>query len=523
MKLVTKEEMRSIDREATRKYGIPSILLMENAGNAVYHYIKEHIPDYREKRFLIFCGIGNNGGDGAVVARKLFLDDVYVNVVFLKDFSNAGGDNKTNFDIIKNIGVPFNIVSSKEEWSRLRLSLRCFEVMIDAIFGIGFHGEIDGHTASVVDFINSAREDRTCKSFVISLDIPSGVYADCGISKIAVKADTTITFALPKLSMIDFPARNFVGKRVVAKINIPRELLKNRSIKNNLITKTNIKKIFHGRDRDSHKGNYGHLLVIGGSEGLNGAGIIASLSALRAGAGLVTFAVDKESSQFINVSNPEIMLLPLDSEGGLDTIDKFIQKRKINSVLVGNGWGIGAFQKEALSYLFSNPNIEHILIDADGLNNIVNSNSLLSEMKASSKKIVVTPHVKEISRLIGRDTGFVKNFKLDVARDFSSKYNVVTVLKDAMSVIGFPDGQIWVNETGSCALAKGGSGDMLAGIIAGLFTSGYKIETAAILGAFILGRAGEIYENRFSNISAISHDLLSIIPEVFKEIDGFNQ
>lgn len=516
MKLVTKEQMQNIDKEAFHKYGIPSIVLMENAGAAVYQYIKNNIEDYQNKRFLIFCGGGNNGGDGAVVARKLFLNNIYTRVVVVSDLSEKTGDKKINFNIIQNLGVPIEFVFDEDKWEKTRRFLNNYDVIIDAIFGIGFHSNIENYIYSIIECINASKQSISKSSYIISLDIPSGVHSDGGVANISVMADTTITFGLPKISMVDFPAREFIGKRVVANINIPRELLKSRDIKNNLLTVKNIKKRYIKRKRNSHKANYGHLLSIGGTGNTKGALIIAGQSAMRAGAGLVTVTAE-------NPAFPELMslILPDDIKKTVTDLKKFIDKRNIDCILVGNGWNIGEIPQSIIEFLLDEDNpVDKLLFDADGLNNIASNNNLLKLLENTTKSVVLTPHIKEMARLIDRDVKYTKHFKREVANDFSEKYGVVTVLKDAISVIGLPNGQVWFNEFGSSSLAKAGSGDILAGIIAGLFASGYSKESASLIGSYILARAGEIYEKEVSIVSAIPSDIIKIIPKVFKEISN---
>lgn len=521
MKIVSKEEMKNIDKLATKQYQIPSLILMENAGEAVYDYIREHINDYLNKRFLIICGTGNNGGDGAVVARKLFLDDIYVRVIFLSDHEKSTGDKKTNFDIVKSLGVPIDVVENEQDLKSMKPMLMNYDVVIDAIFGISFHGDVDDFHASVIQFINAFKSETECAN-IIAVDIPTGVYADGGIANYAVKADTTVTFGLPKLSMFDYPAREFIGERYISHINLPRELLKNRSLKNNLLMKDYIQKLFIKRSRNSHKGHYGHLLIVGGSPNFSGALVLAAQAALTLGAGLVTVAVPESVRQSFSSILPEAMVIPLEygnTTSDVEVLRKFIDERTPQTVLIGNGWGVGDYQADVMKALMENEHLKNFIIDADGLNILAKYSKLLPKLIGNEKNVVLTPHIKEMSRLIERSTNMVKNLKVEIARDYAVKNHLTLVLKDTISRIAFSDGQVWFNEYGSAALAKGGSGDILAGMIAGLITSGYSTETAALMGSYLLGRVGEIYECKFSAVTPLARDLIATIPEAVAELE----
>lgn len=257
MKLALKEDIYRIDRECAEKYGIPALLLMENAGGAAFGAIKELIPEYKSKKFLILCGPGNNGGDGAVLARRLFSAGISVQVFFTGPMGKSSPEALTNFSIIEKTGV--NITNFPFDFSILIKSAEQSDILIDAIFGIGFRGEPDEFTARIIDFINSSGKT------VLSLDIPSGLQADGKAASHSIRAGYTVTFGLPKLGMADFPGRELAGKIVTDPLSIPRQLLGDPSIKNNLITLDDIHAVFSPRKRDTNKGTYGHLLLAGGS------------------------------------------------------------------------------------------------------------------------------------------------------------------------------------------------------------------------------------------------------------------
>ncbi len=519
MKIALKEDIYRIDRLCHENFHIPVSILMENAGIAVYTFILENLREYLGKKFLFLCGTGNNGGDGAVAARKLILDGCIVSVILADSISSIKGDAKTNFDILNDLKCRFILL---KDIDKIESFIPNFDIIIDAVFGIGFHGEPDSEISGLFKAVNHSGKT------IISVDIPSGVYAGGGASKDAIKADFTITLGLPKLGMIDFPGREFTGKRIINKINIPDSLLNDKIMINNLITDEEICNIYQPRIRNTYKGSYGHLLIIGGSAGnidngdpgMSGAVIIAGTAALRAGTGLLTIACEDKNSIPVKTSLPEALTLgidPTDLEKSIQCLNKYIIKRKIKSVLFGNGFGTGEFQMRMLKYILEEKQIKKLVIDADGLNILANYPEMKKIMKKSGKEIILTPHIGEMARLVNTETGLIIANKIKTAGEFSSEFNSVVILKDSISVIA-GSGEIWLNEKGSSSLAKGGSGDILAGLIAGLFESGYSALNSSILGIYILSRAGEIYDDRFGTESALSRDILSLIPDVWKLI-----
>ncbi|NPV02909.1 MAG: NAD(P)H-hydrate dehydratase [Brevinematales bacterium] len=516
MKVISKERMRDIDTRAARDYGIPSVVLMENAGNALFRAINENIPDYRRKHFVVFCGSGNNGGDGAVVARKLFLDGAPVMVVFVADISKASGDNKTNFDILRALDVPaFSGTTARECEMALPL-LDNYDVIIDAIYGIGFRGEPDQHMTNVFNYIVERR--KTHGATVVAADIPSGVYADGGRAGSSVFADITVTFGAPKPGIIDYPGMENCGRMIVAPIDLPPALLESNDNGVSLFTEDDAARIFIPRAADSHKGKYGHLLTIGGSTGMAGAVEMAASSALRAGAGLVTAYIPESLRSGFEAALPEAMLIPFpddgDAEEMLKALDGEIARKKITAVSAGNGWGRDDYNAKVLDYLISRAPVRGIVLDADALNLLSENRPLLDKIKTCGKQVILTPHLGEMSRLTGKGITEIKERKADTAREFAKAYEVWVVLKDAVTVIADPDGRVWYQSHGSPALAKGGSGDILCGLIAGFLASGYMPGDAALMGSFVLGRAGEAYSAERCNVSAMGRDIIALIPDI---------
>ncbi len=517
MKLALKEDIYRIDKACFEQYGIPVIVLMENAGGAAYLALEENISCFKKKKYLIFCGPGNNGGDGAVLARKLYSEGVTVQVIFTDSQDKFKGEAKVNISILEKIGLP--VLKAPLNPQEINILIRDADILIDAVFGTGFHGEVDEKTALIFDSINQSGKP------VVSLDIPSGLSADGAAAAHSVKAGLTVTFGLPKLGMIDFPGRELSGKTIVHNINIPLELLEDPAMKNNLITEKDLEKIYTPRKRNTNKGTYGHLLLIGGSDDgsarMSGAVILAGTAALRTGAGLLSIAAPETVIKPVQKNLPEAMAFVLrekETPSSIQNLTDFICRKKIHTVLIGNGFGAGENQLAVIRSILENKTIDKLVIDADGLNNLAENPEVLEKLKAFEKEKILTPHIGEMARLVQKDIAWVKNNKIECARQFASGYNAIVVLKDAVSVIAAPDGNIYMSDRGSASLAKGGSGDILAGLIAGLAASGYTALNAGLLGTFILGRAGELYEEKQGSESALARDILDLTGDVFKEL-----
>lgn len=524
MKVPLKKEIYELENQTASRFGIPKLVLMENAGSAIYHFIESQIGDARNKRFLVICGPGNNGGDGAVVARKLFLGSEKGSVVAVMIGKTQKGiqeEAAVNFRILEKMAVPTVRYRSLKDLGKVKAEIKKCDVIIDAIYGIGFREKKDARMERLIVLVNGSGKT------VISVDLPSGVMADGGTYH-PVKARYTVSFAFPKLGTLDYPGREFTGKRFVFPIDLPREIAEAPKVRRELITPESAKKMMIQRKPDTHKGTYGHLLLIGGNsdgaaQSMAGAVVLAGMAALRSGTGLLTVAAPSKIIPVIQKDLPEAMTVSLsgDDKDEMKILNDIIVRKKIRSVLIGNGFGTGSRQKKILELILKNKAVRKLVVDADGLNNLSESPELQKKLLSagrSGKEIVITPHVKEMGRLVKQSADAVKKNKMGIAAGYSKKNRVVTALKDAISFISSADGSVRINETGSPALAKGGSGDVLAGIIAGLFTSGYDGFSAASLGCYILGRAGEIYAEKYGAESALSRDIVNFIPECFREL-----
>src|SRR3990170_8576617 len=376
MKIVTAKEMQKIDRIAIDDYGIPGIVLMENAAKGVVASLIKKFPDIKDKKIGIFAGKGNNGGDGLAVARLLTDEDISATVYLLSKRDMLKGDAKTNLDSAEGMGIKILEIVSLDELEAVKDSILKNDIFIDAIFGTGLTSGVKGYYTDVIHFINSS------KKFVLSIDIPSGLSYDTGeiIGK-HIKADLTVALCLPKIGEILYPSAEYAGELDVVDIGVPELIINNRDIKINLIEERDAAKILPKRRPDTHKGTYGHLTVIAGSRGKGGAAALSSISALRAGAGLVTLALPECLNISFEAGIPEVMTLPLpDTKDG--TIDKSAFDILINfldgksAVLIGPGITTNLSTSSLIKNFIKKVKCP-MLIDADALNVIADTMELL--------------------------------------------------------------------------------------------------------------------------------------------------
>jgi ADP-dependent NAD(P)H-hydrate dehydratase / NAD(P)H-hydrate epimerase len=505
MKLATREIIREIDRISIEKYGILGLILMENAGRAVSRVVLEEF--LLSRRIAIFAGGGNNGGDGFVIARHLLGEGLDVTTYLTVDPKKYKGDALTNFEALRKIGG--KLVELKSGFSEYQGA----DLIIDALFGTGLDREVEGFYREIIDFINSQPVPR------IAVDIPSGLDADTGFPLGAsVKADVTVTFVIPKIGLAVYPGIDYAGKVYVADITTPKFLEKD--ITSELIAYDTVRRILKPRHKDTHKGTYGHLLILAGSPGKTGAATLAALGALRTGTGLVTVGIPKGLNPIMAGKLTESMTEPIpETEGGtlgkesIEVTLKIMSARR-TALAVGPGISTTPDTAEFLYEILKNSSIP-IVADADGITLIAQNLQILRELKVP---IVLTPHPGEMSRLVGKTGEEVQKNRIDVARDFSSMYNVYTVLKGARTVISTPDGRVFINPTGNPGMASGGMGDVLTGIIGGFLAQGYSPADACTLGVFSHGLAGDFVANKKGEAGIIAGDVADILPETLREI-----
>jgi NAD(P)H-hydrate epimerase len=512
-KIVTASEMQAIDQCAIRKFNIPGIVLMENAGRSVVNLMFDRINDLKQAKVLVVCGKGNNGGDGFVIGRHLHNAGVRVEVLLLGKRSQIKNEARINADSVHALGIPILEIFEKN-LSSLNHSLRHCRVIVDAIFGTGLSKPVTGLHKKVIEKINAANK------FVVAVDIPSGINADTGqVIGPSIRANLTAALALAKRSHILYPAADNVGELEVLDIGIPAQAINSQKISVGMMEENDVHGLFPKRKRNTHKGNFGHVLVVGGSRGKGGAAALAALAALRMGAGLVTLAVPESCHSALEFHPLEVMSIPLPEtrSGSIapSALDSLLKQLKGKSALVvGPGLGTPLKTVEFLSLLL--PNIKcPLVLDADGINCLA---KIPEGLSLAQPEWVLTPHPKEMSRLTGWSVKEIQENRLDRASECAQKHNVTLVLKGAASVSAFPNGQLLINPTGNPGMATAGSGDVLAGMIAGLLAQGMPSTAATGAGVYLHGLAGDIYAEQNSETSLIAGDLMRTLPETLKRI-----
>ena len=504
MKVCTASQMRNIDRLTEELGAIPSIVLMENAAISC---VGEIIKINNLKNVAVFCGKGNNGGDGLAIARHLYNSGINT-TVYLVCGSEFSGDALINFEITSKLGVK---IIELHDADLLEMSIAGFDVVVDAIFGTGIKGEIEGLAADVIDIINESAK------YVLSVDIPSGVDADTGkVSKACVKADKTVTFAAYKLGMLLYPGALKTGEVVVKDISIPEYIIDSQNININVIDKRYIDLIRPKRCENSHKGDYGKILIIGGSKGLTGAVALACEACVRSGAGLVSAAVPESLNSIFEVKLTEPMTIPLnDKNGQLDKlcIPQILDRLNTFDVcLFGPGIGRGEDVVLILEAILKESQIP-VIIDADGLWAFAQNTQVLENCNCS---VVLTPHEMEMSRILNCAVDYISENRQMVSQEYATQNGVTLVLKGHHTIVTSPGGEQYININGNSGMATGGSGDVLAGIIAAL-SARCKTETeAACMGVYLHGLAGDIAAKEKGKDSMLPTDIINSIPDALK-------
>jgi ADP-dependent NAD(P)H-hydrate dehydratase / NAD(P)H-hydrate epimerase len=510
MKITTAEEMREIDRITTARFGVQSITLMENAGNAVAHFILEH---YRHaNRIAVICGKGNNGGDGFVVARKLHRAGRVVEVLLLAAPSELHGDALVMFERLPL--RPIVLRDAQELQAESSRSVVTCDLLVDAILGTGFRPPVKGFYADAIAAMNGAGKP------VVAVDIPSGADSDSmspQADEQIARADAIVTFTAPR------PAHVFGnltrGPIVVAPIGSPPEAIVSK-LDLELTTPRDFAELLAPRPADSNKGMYGHVLIVGGSLGKSGAAGMAGMAALRAGAGLSTVATPTRVLASVAAFAAELMTEPLaeTESGGIAmraTESGDFQKLVKAMTVVAIGPGIGR-DPETVQFVHEAVRQTKVpmVIDADGLNAFDEHTELLD---GRERPLVLTPHPGEMSRLAGITIKAVQADRLNVVRSFAREHHLVVVLKGNRTIVALPDGTAWVNPTGNPGMATGGTGDILTGMTAGVIGQmPDNIPLAAVAAVYMHGLAGDVAAETMGEHSLVATDLLGALPEAFR-------
>lgn len=510
--------MQNIDRRARDKYGIPILLLMENAAHGILRVIEDTFGPVTNRKITLICGKGNNGGDGLAAARLLHNRGARIQIYLLTDpgelTKELKSDAETNLDIALKMGIDVQGRGSYDIWS-VRNALNHSHVIVDAIFGTGLSSHVKGEYLEIIELINNSNRP------VVAVDIPTGINSDTGeIMGAAVRASVTVTFGIPKKGLFLFPGSDFTGKIHVTDISIPVAAIEEESINLHLLTEDEIVKLMPHRLVNSHKGSFGHVLVVAGSIGKGGAAAMTSVSCLKAGAGLVTLAAPVSVQPLIAGKLTEVMTYPLD-----ETDEKTISLKAINTLLelskdkevaaIGPGLTINKDTAE-LTRQFIKEVATPIVIDADAINAL---NGHLGILKERSSDTILTPHPGEMARLTGKTPSDVQKDRIGIAKDFAVSYGVYLVLKGAHTVIAEPTGVVHINPTGNPGMATAGTGDALTGIIAGFIAQGIDISSAVKLGVYVHGLAGDMAAEEVGMTGMLAGDLIERIPAAIRHLE----
>jgi ADP-dependent NAD(P)H-hydrate dehydratase / NAD(P)H-hydrate epimerase len=503
MKLLTAEQIKALDQFTIQNEPITSIDLMERASYACVDWILENIE---QEHFTIFCGRGNNGGDGLAIARLLFQKGKEVSV-FILEVSNPTNDFQANLQ-----RLPQEIqTSSINENTLNELVIANQTIIIDAIFGVGLSKPLSSWVGEIIKFINFS------KMKVISIDMPTGMYANLPQEKNTsiIKANYTLTFHKPKLNMLLPQTGNYVGELVVLDISLLTEYEKEFESQYFINTFPEIAGLYsrlQPRPNFSHKGSYGHSLLAVGSYGKAGAATLAAKACLRTGTGLLSVFSAISNHVILQTSVPEAMFIASETD---DYISGKIDYGRYNAIGVGSGIGTHQETQTFLKFLIQEAQIP-LVLDADALNILAENPTWLAFLPS---ECILTPHPKEFERLVG---SWQNDYEcLELLQNFARKNNVYVVLKGAYSKIATPDGKILINTSGNAGMATGGSGDVLTGIITGLLAQHYTPLEAVCIGTYVHGLSANFASKDIGQLSLIAGDIIEYLPQAFLELQKY--
>ncbi len=507
--LVTSDEMRRMDAETIAR-GTPGETLMERAGALAADVVRQRFRRELRRGVLVVAGKGNNGGDAFVIARLLRRRRVRVEVALAARESDVAGDARTNLLRWKRSGGGIREIARGGLTTLAEAASRA-GVIVDGLFGTGLRGRLDERSQAIVETLNGASAP------ILAVDVPSGLDADRGLPLgAAVQANTTVTFAYPKVGLVVHPGAELAGEVVVADIGISREALRAVAPRQRLLTSAAVGSALPRRAPDTHKGSYGHVLVLAGSLGKSGAAMLCGRASLRAGAGLTTVA--SPALGLVLAETPELMTEPLpDHDGGWRFADNDAQRLLHlfdgkDSLVFGPGIGVTPATRALCEWLIASSPLP-LVIDADGLNCLAGQ---IGWLKKRRSPLVLTPHPGEMARLLSCSTGDVQENRVDAARRLAGDYGITVVLKGARTVVADPGGVVAVNPTGNPGMASGGMGDALAGMIGSLFAQGIQATEAAEVAVFWHGAAADRVATRRGEAGLLASDVIEALPPTLR-------
>jgi NAD(P)H-hydrate epimerase len=516
--LATAAEMRRADRSATERYGVPSLLLMENAGRGAADALERVQGPVRGRRIAVVCGKGNNGGDGFVVARHLLGRGARVTAWLVGRTAEVQGDARVNLEALRRAGETVTEAAEADgpAFGRLRAELGAADLVVDALLGTGVRGAATGSIASAIEAVNAA---AGAGRPVCALDLPSGLPSDGEAPEgPVVRARVTVTFGLPKLGLVLPAGAAHAGRVEIADLGIPREWL-GEGIPTALLEAADARAALPPRSTDAHKGSYGHLLVVAGSVGRTGAAVLACLGALRVGTGLVTCAIPASQQPVVAAQLPEPMTEPLPETAARTLSAKAIERvvellSRMDAVALGPGVGLDPETQAAVQVLVRDGE-RPMVVDADALTALAGRPGLCREAPAPR---LLTPHPGEAARLLGCSVTEVQKDRLASARRLAAESGAVVALKGAGTVVASPDGRAMLNPTGNPGMATGGTGDVLTGVAGGLLAQGVAPVAALSAAVYLHGLAGDLAAEARGEAGLVAGDVADAIPAAIRRV-----
>jgi len=519
MRILNAAQMREADRFTIDEIGLPSLVLMENAGRQVVAAMEAAFEAQLEGPVAVLCGRGNNGGDGFVVARTLLQRGIEAVVFVIGALSDVRGDARTNLDILGRLGVTVVEINDEQSWELHFSEISQCTLIVDAIFGTGLKAPLAGMLETVVADVNASDIP------IVSIDLPSGLSSDTPhLIGDCMDASMTVTLAAPKIPLIVPPGEAHAGDVVIADIGIPYEVIEGLDGPHlELMTPEQIRGLISPRADDSHKGDFGRVTVIAGSRGKTGAAHLSAMGALRSGAGLVTVATPESCLPVVAAMAPEYMTEALaeTADGGVTTaaLDRVLDLTQ-DVIVCGPGLGRTEDVRGFVQALVDRATVP-LVLDADAITVFAEEPAAL--VGREERDVIITPHPGEMARLIGASIEDVQANRIEVAADFATTHRVYVVLKGHRTVIATPEGHVFINPTGNPGMATGGTGDVLAGMLGAWLAQLLDAEAACRLAVFLHGYAGDIAESAEGQVSMTATDLLAVIGDALNQLTGKNK
>ena len=514
MRVVNGDQMREADRRTIQDLGVPSVVLMENAGRQVVSAMTAAFEGLAEARVAVMAGRGNNGGDGFVIARVLWQDGIDVQVYVLGAAADIRGDARLNLDILGRLGLEVIEVQTSQDWDLHRADVLRRDIVVDALFGTGLNAPLEGLAETIARDLNASAVP------VVAVDLPSGLSADdpAPIGPV-IEASLTVTFGAPKLPLMLPPGEDVAGSVVIADIGIPPSVidgLPGPRIEG--VLAVDLRPFIAARPRDAHKGHFGHALILAGSRGKTGAAHLGAVAALRSGAGLVTVGTPSSCLPTVASMGAEYMTAPLQ-----ELPDGTVSRAAVSAVLGGShdviaagpGLGTSADQESLVLELLAR-STKPLVLDADALT--VASAHPEALRGTPDRPVVITPHPGEMARLVGLPIPGVQRQRLTVARDVATSHHLYVILKGYRTLIATPEGVVYINPTGNPGMATGGSGDVLTGMVAGWLAQGLGVTAACLLAVYLHGAAGDLAAAGIGEVAMTAGDILAHLGAATREL-----